>query len=178
MITTKKLVTSALLVALTVVLTRILGINVLTAKIGFGFIPIIIAAMCYGPVFSAIVYALADIIGTFLFPAGAFNPFFTLTAALAGAVWGLILYRKAPASLGGTLAISFIAAFINNVLFSLTANSYLIHFYYNVALEALIPTRLIQIAIMIPLQTVFIAVLWKNVVPRLAQWSAPKATNG
>jgi ECF transporter S component (folate family) len=163
-----------LLVALAVVLTRILGINVLTAKIGFGFIPIIIAAMCYGPIYAAIIYAMADVIGVLLFPAGAFNPFFTLTAALAGAVWGLILFRKAPASQWTTLGLSFLAALINNLVFSLAANSFLIHIFYDVALASLIPTRLIQIAIMIPLQTAFIAVLWKNVVPRLSQWSSPK----
>ncbi len=174
MISTKKICTSALLVAMSVVLTRILGINLLITKIGFGFVPIIIAAMWYGPVFTMIIGALADIIGALLFPAGAFNPFFTITAALAGAVWGLFLYRKAPASPWATLGISFVAALIHNVLFTLTANTLLIHFLYDAALGSLIPTRLIQAAIMIPVQTVFIAVLWKNVIPRLTQWSNPE----
>ena len=157
MITTRKLVTSALLIAMAVVLTRLLGINVLTAKIGFGFVPIIVAAMTFGPAYAAIIYAIADVIGALLFPAGAFNPFFTLNAFLAGAVWGLILYRKVPASHWGTIGIAFVAALVNNIVFSLVTNTLLIHFFYDVRLISLIPTRLIQIAIMIPLQTIFIS---------------------
>ncbi len=177
MITTRKMVTSALLIAMAVVLTRLLGINVLTAKIGFGFVPVIVAAMTFGPAYAAIIYAIADIIGTLLFPAGAFNPFFTLNALLAGAVWGLILYRKAPASHWGTIGIAFIAALINNIVFSLAANTLLIHFFYDVRLLSLIPTRLIQVAIMLPLQTIFIAILWKNVIPYLSRWSSSKVLN-
>ncbi|NLL38724.1 MAG: folate family ECF transporter S component [Clostridiales bacterium] len=175
MITTRKLVTSALLIAMAVVLTRLLGINVLTAKIGFGFVPIIVAAMTFGPAYAAIIYAIADVIGALLFPAGAFNPFFTLNAFLAGAVWGLILYRKAPASHWGTIGIAFVAALVNNIVFSLVTNTLLIHFFYDVRLISLIPTRLIQIAIMIPLQTIFIAILWKNVIPYLSKWSSTRA---
>lgn len=175
MINTKKLVTSSVLIAMAVVLTRWLGINVLTLKIGFGFVPIIIAAMTLGPVYSAIIYALADVIGAILFPAGAFNPVFTLNAALAGAVWGLILYRKAPASKWSTIGIAFIAALANNIVFSLFANTITLHFFYDLDFMTLFLSRLTtQVSIMIPLQTIFIALLWKNVVPYLSQWNSNK----
>lgn len=160
---------------MSVVLTRLLGINVLTAKIGFGFVPIIVAAMTFGPVYAAIIYAISDVIGALLFPAGAFNPFFTLNALLAGAIWGLILYRKAPASQWATIGIAFVAALVNNIVFTIAANTLLIHFFYNVSLISLIPTRLIQAAIMIPVQTIFIAIIWKNVIPYLSRWSSAKA---
>lgn len=84
----------AMLVAMEVVLNRFLSINTAGLKIGFAFIPPVLAAILFGPVESAIVYALSDFIGAMLFPIGTYHPGFTVCAALMGIVAGLFLNKR------------------------------------------------------------------------------------
>ena len=88
------LVSVALLIALQVVLSRFLSIQLWNLKIGFSFVPVIIAARLFGPLYSILVYAVGDIIGTFLFPTGPYFPGFTLTAVVSGLIFGLFLQKK------------------------------------------------------------------------------------
>ncbi len=85
---------SALLVAVEIVLSRFCSINTNGWKIGFSFVPVVAAAVLYGPAVSAIVYALADFLGAVLFPIGPYFPGFTVCAALMGAVYGVFLYKR------------------------------------------------------------------------------------
>ena len=62
--TTKKMITLSMLIALQVVLTRIFSINAWNIRIGFGFIPMLFAALYFGTWESVTVAALADIIGS------------------------------------------------------------------------------------------------------------------
>ena len=68
----KKLVEISLLIALEVILTRFCSINTATLRIGFGFLPIAIIAMMYGPLSAGVAYALGDLLGMiskwFVFP--------------------------------------------------------------------------------------------------------------
>ena len=61
---------AAILVAIEIVLNRFLSINTPGLKIGFSFVPIVIAAILFGPVKAGVIYALADLIGAILFPIG------------------------------------------------------------------------------------------------------------
>lgn len=88
------LVSVALLIALQVVLSRFLSIQLWNLKIGFSFIPVIIAARLFGPLYSALVYGVGDIIGTFLFPTGPYFPGFTVTAVVSGLIFGFFLQKK------------------------------------------------------------------------------------
>lgn len=85
------LVCLAVLTALQVVLSRFLSVQLWNLKFGFSFVPVMIAANLYGPFGAAAVYAVGDLFGALLFPTGAYFPGFTLTAALSGLVWGLLL---------------------------------------------------------------------------------------
>ncbi len=85
---------SALLVAVEIVLSRFCSINTNGWKIGFSFVPVVAAAVLYGPAVSAVVYALADFLGAVLFPIGPYFPGFTVCAALMGAVYGVFLYKR------------------------------------------------------------------------------------
>lgn len=109
----RMLVTLALLVAMEVVLARFLGIQTPIVQIKLSFIPVVMAALLYGPVPAALAAALGDFIGAVLFPSGAYFPGFTLTAALGGLVYGLVLYRR-PASLWRScLAVGIITIVLN-----------------------------------------------------------------
>ena len=77
------LVTIAMLLALEIVLSRFLSIQTPVTRIGFGFIPLVIAGILFGPVPAAIVAGLADVLGALLFPVGTYYPPLTITSVLA-----------------------------------------------------------------------------------------------
>ena len=86
--TTETLVITAFMTALSVVLSKLVSVNISFLRIGFGFLPIAVLAIMYGPVVAAIGYGLADLIGAFLFPTGTFFPGFTVSAVLTGLIFG------------------------------------------------------------------------------------------
>ena len=153
-ISTQQLVVSALLMALAVIFTRVLAVNQLLNKLGLGFAAIALCAMLYGPVWTAIVSALADLIGALAFPTGAYFPGFTLTAAITGAIFGLFLYRKKVTWLN-----SFGAAFCNCFLVTLVLNTIMINVFFNAPLDKLLATRVPQFLLMLVVQTVVIRAL-------------------
>ena len=150
---TKKLIVSALLIALDVILSRLLAINTPVMKIGLGFAAVALCALLYGPWWAAVVAALADILGSTLFPTGAYFPGFTLTAACTGAIFGLCLYRRAS-----DWRFPILAAVLNCVLISYLANSAMIAFITGTLYTALLGVRAVQLTVMLPLQS--LVLLW------------------
>lgn len=147
----RSLVIMAVLVSAEIVLSRFLSFSTWNLKIGFAFVPVVLAAMLLGPVRAAIVGGMADFLGAILFPIGAYFPGFTLTAALVGLVYGLFLYKKQ------TFLRVLCAVGINQLILSLFLNTYWISVLYDSAYQALLVTRLTQCAILIPVQ---IGVIW------------------
>ena len=82
------------LIALQVVLGNLVQIAMLTKQMNFGFLPIAVGGYLLGPLGGLLVAGLGDIIGTMLFGTGAYFPGFTVTATLAGIVYGFILFPK------------------------------------------------------------------------------------
>jgi ECF transporter S component (folate family) len=90
----KKIVLSALLLALLIVLDRLIPpLSTPVLRISFGYIPVMLGATLLGPAYTVAVTVVADIIGATLFPMGAFFPGFTLSALLMGLIHGLFLYN-------------------------------------------------------------------------------------
>lgn len=117
-----RLVSVALLIALQVVLSRFLSIQLWNLKIGFSFVPVVIAARLYGPLYSVMVYALGDVIGTFLFPTGPYFPGFTFTAVVSGLIFGLLLQKKS------TPVKIISASVLNQIICSLLLNTFWISY--------------------------------------------------
>ena len=157
---TKKLITLSVLVAMDVVLTRFLSINAWNTRIGFGFVPMVIAAMMYGPLSAGIVAALADFIGAILFPTGPYFPGFTFSVYLMGIVFGLFLYKDR----------SFwrvvVSVLITQFVISLFLTTYWISFLYGANYKALLATRVVQSAIISAAQIIVIP-LMAQLVKRL-----------
>ncbi|MBQ9687016.1 MAG: folate family ECF transporter S component [Oscillospiraceae bacterium] len=150
---TKKLAVSALLLAADVVLTRLLAVNTPLMKIGLGFTAIALCAMLYGPWWTMLVSALGDIIGSVLFPTGAYFPGFTLTAAVTGMIFGLCLYGERRSWVWPVLA-----AVLNCVLVSFLSNSAMIAFITGNSFDSMLATRAIQLTVMLPVQVAVL--LW------------------
>lgn len=150
----------AILVAMEVVLSRFLSINIWSNKIGFAFVPIAVAAMFYSPLTTGLTAAVADLIGALLFPSGPFFPGFTLTAFLGGVVYGLALNRKQTA--GRILA----AVLVRELGLSLFLNTLWLSIMYSSPYWPLLTTaRLVQCLPMVPVQFVVVLALAK-VLPR------------
>ena len=85
-ISTKKIAISAMLIAFDVIFTRVLALNMPLTKIGLGFAAVMVCGMLYGPGWAALCAGLGDLVGSLLFPTGAYFPGFTVTAAIGGAM--------------------------------------------------------------------------------------------
>ena len=159
-ISTKHLTAMALLIALEIILSRFLSLSAWNTKIGFSFVPVVIAAILLGPVYAGIVGALADFVGALLFPIGAYFPGFTLTAFLTGMIYGLFLYKRQslPRILG--------AVAVNQFILSLLLNTLWISVLYGSPFGPLLVTRLVQSAILTVVQIVVIELIVKA-LPRL-----------
>jgi len=158
-ISTKQLVIMALMIAMDVVLTRIFSIQTPVIRISFGFLPIAIVAMMYGPISGAIVGALGDIIGASLFATGAYFPGFTLTGLLVGAVYGLFLYKrmeKMPNIIASVLIVT--------IILQLGLDTLWVHMITGTPYVALLPWRAVRTAAMIPVQIILIKYVARSLI--------------
>ena len=150
---TKKLVVIALLVAMNIVLSRFLSINAWNIKIGFTFVTVFAAAYLYGPLYGAVTGALGDLVGALMFPIGAYFPGFTLTAALTGILYGILLYRNTD------IKRIVPAALVSQAILGFLLNSYWISVLYHADFRALLATRAVQCIVMIIVEIVTMKLL-------------------
>ena len=89
----KEMTLLAMLTALNVVMAEILKFRIIpgTLELSFGFIPIAVTGMLFGPAASITVAVIADIIGAAIFAGGNFYLGYTLTAFCTGLFYGLLL---------------------------------------------------------------------------------------
>jgi len=171
-ITVKQMVIIALLIAIQVVLTRFLSIPTPIVRIDLGFIPIVIIAVLFGPVYAGIAGAMADFIGAMLFPFGPFFPGFTFSAFLIGAAYGLFLYKCDTGFKPGIIRIV-LAAFIVTVVLQLGLETLWVSIisvgnpeseYSSLrqAYTALLYVRGVRTAFMLPIQIVLIKLMISN----------------
>lgn len=151
----RMLVLLAMLTAMEIVLSRFLSINAWNLKIGFSFVPIVIAAILYGPIGGMCVAALGDFVGAILFPIGPYFPGFTLTALLTGLVFVLFLFKKKEKTKWYAVGV-ILSVLINQLVFSLLLNTYWISVLYGNPYFATLLSRIPQCAILIPVQIAMI----------------------
>lgn len=147
-----------LLIALEIILTRFLSIQTPFLRIGFGFLPIALVGIMYGPWVAGGAAVVADLLGMLIFPKGAFFPGFTASAFIGGAIYGLLLYKKPKSMLRIGIAVLLIT-----VLVDLGLNSVWLSILYHKAVIALIVPRIVKSTIMLPIQTAVIYIVWRYV---------------
>ena len=132
----------ALLVAMSIVFSRVLSISTGFLRFNLGSLPVVLAAVLFGPGAGFVVGALADAIGGVL--AGyAINPLITLGAGAVGffAGWG---WRHLPARTDGLRLAGGIL--LGHIVGSMVLNSLALHLFYGYAwgvLAARIPNALV-----------------------------------
>ncbi|HOF95139.1 MAG TPA: folate family ECF transporter S component [Clostridia bacterium] len=172
----KRLVLSGLLVAAGVLLSGALSIpafplGVYSIKIGFGMLPVILAGILFGPIYGGMVGGLTDLLQALLFPRGAFVPWFTIAAVFFGLIPGLYFIKKQKPTLPRLL----FAVGSGQVFGSVICNTLIMVFVYGLPLTVILPLRIVNQAIMIPLYAIIL--YW--ILPRLKGFntlSKPKET--
>ena len=157
--TTETLVITAFMIALSVVLSKLVSINISFLRIGFGFLPIAILAILYGPVVAAVGYGLADLIGAWLFPTGAFFPGFTLSAVLTGLIFGFVLYKKKVTIIRALIASALVCLGVNLLL-----NTFWLTFIIGKGFKVLLASRAVKEVVAIPVMALLIVAVDKYVL--------------
>lgn len=155
----KTLVFMALLVAMQLVLSRVLVIDLGPYRITVGTVCTVLAGLWLGPVAGGICGMSADIIGCFI-KGYALNPFITVASIL----WGVIpaLARKLYANktrIGKTIGIS-LSILITGVISSLVLTTAGLVIIQGYNFYAIIPGRVVQYTIMMPVYCVLTCLMY------------------
>ncbi|MDR0445664.1 MAG: folate family ECF transporter S component [Oscillospiraceae bacterium] len=87
---TKTIVTLSLLAAMSIVLSRILAVNVGPYRFSIGSMPLLLAGLLFGPVGGALCGFAADFLGAFFLGNGPYSPMLAPTPILMGLLPGLL----------------------------------------------------------------------------------------
>ena len=146
-----KLVVMAFFIALQVVVSRVVSIEIGNAfRLNFAFVVVALEGALLGPWAAATCGVMADFAGYLVRPIGVYHPGFAFTAALGGLIYGYLLYGKRPMPWKNIVTASLIQVLFSNLLLnslwimSFTGNTYL----QTLALRA--PVELVQ-AVLKPL---------------------------
>lgn len=160
---TMRLVTVALLLALEVILGTFFTINFAgIAKIGFGFLPIAMIAILYGPVWAGGAYAIGDILAYFVKPEGAYFPGLTLTCLLVGVTMGLFLYKKEVTFTRCAVCFLFIV-----ILFDFLLNTFWLHILMRQGFLALLPSRVVKCLLTYAIEVLLVPLVWNKVMLKI-----------
>ncbi|NLA58322.1 MAG: folate family ECF transporter S component [Firmicutes bacterium] len=157
-ITTKKLTTLGLLVGTSIALSRMVPVivpfaGVQALRISFGQVPVMLAGLLFGPAAGAITGALADLIGSNLFPIGPYFPGFTLSYAVFGFL-PVLIWRQFPRHKAGYWTL-FLAVFITSLGVSVLNTIWLAMLSHRAVL-VLLPPRLLGSLLQVPLHTLIL----------------------
>jgi len=135
--TTKRMVFCGLLVGLGVVLSGPLEIPInffglYAISLSLGSVPVILAAVYFGPLYGAMVGGLWDLLQALLFPMGGYNPLFTLSAVMIGLIPGLFFTKGEKPTFLRIL----LAAACGHFVGSIVMNSLWLIISYGMPLEA------------------------------------------
>lgn len=119
--------------------------------IRFDFIAIGMIGYLYGPVVSGLCACVSDLLRIVLVPTnnGSFFIGMTITAVLAGMVYGIAFYRRKLGLIRVLLTMLFIGVFLHILL-----NTYWLSIVYGTPFWTLLPQRIVKNAISIPVNTI------------------------
>ena len=161
----KKIILTAVLIAMQIILSRFLSIKTPILKVSFAFIPSILCAIWLGVKWTVLLNVLGDIIGATLFPTGAFFIGYTISTAISGLIYGVLLYKKEDNSFTDKQFIIrlIISVILVTCISNIGLNTLWISITTGKAFIVLLGTRIIKELIMIPIQIVVILFIEKNI---------------
>ena len=156
----RSLVLASLFVALDFLFTRIFCINLMggAERISLQFLASAVCGWVMGPWWGAAAAGVADLVGALIGTSGlTFFPGFTLTAALRGLCYGLLLHRK---------KVSFprclLATGVSGIVLGLLLNSFWLTFYMGKNFLAYVTAKAPFQLILFPLQAVVLYLVLRS----------------
>lgn len=159
----KKIILTAVLLALLVVLSRFLSIKTPLMKISFAFVPTMLCATWLGWKWTVLLNLLGDLIGATLFPTGPFFIGYTISTVIAGFIYGALLYQKTSHSLTQKQLImrAIIATILVAIIVNMGLNTLWTSITSGKAFWPLLGTRIVKQLLMVPIHVVTFIVLEK-----------------
>lgn len=154
---TKVLTTSAMLLAIAVILGFFKIPVSDIVEIRLQFLPVACAGMLFGPAVGGIIGGLTDILAFLIKPTGPYFPGFTITGIIQGVMYGIILYKKTP-----TLKRIIAAQLLDSFVIGLVLNSICLAILYGQAVYAVFSARIIKTCIMLPINIVLLTAVLKG----------------
>ena len=143
---TQTITTAGFLLAIQMVLSSYGVIEVSDSlKISLAHLAVAPTAILFGPVVAGLQGALSDLLGFLLKPSGPYFPGFTLSAALLGVVYGLLLY-KTKRSAWQIIAARVIVCVVINI----GLNTLFLTMLYGPSRLATLPLRAMKNALQLP----------------------------
>ena len=159
----KKIILTAVLLAMLIILSRFLSIKTPILKISFAFVPTMLCAVWLGFKWTVLLNVLGDVIGATLFPTGPYFVGYTISTAIAGFIYGIFLYRKEENSYSDKQF--FIRLILSTVLVAIIVNMGLNTLWTSItsgkAFMVLFLTRIVKQLIMIPIHIIVIVFIEK-----------------
>ena len=163
---TQTITTVGLLLAIQMVLSSYGVIEVTDSmKISLAHLAVAPTAIFFGPVAAGMQGALSDVLGFLLKPTGPYFPGFTLSAALLGVIYGLLLYktRRSPWQIIAARVI--VCLFVNILL-----NTVFLTMLYGPSRLATLPLRALKNIIQLPVDCLLLSAVCRIVkrIPAVA----------
>lgn len=178
--TTKTLAYCALLAALNVVLSRLIGLMPnASSRFSIEAVPLFLAGMFFGPVAGGMVGFAGDFVGCLFSPFG-YNPIFSVPPILYGVFGGLMRrYLSANVSIP-RLAVAFLLPVVlGSILYQSATLAYM--YYEGVFLDGFLfylSTRSVQFAVTLVLDVLIIYFLFRSrIFHRAGLWPLQKKPN-
>ena len=158
----KVVVFAGVLIAMNLILTRVLAINIgPTLRITLSDTPIYLAGLWFGPVIGGICGGASDILGCLL-SGYAPNPLILGTSVLAGVLPG-VMKKYFFHDKVNTWKIAVIAA-VHGLIGSMGFTSLGLHIYYGTPWSVLLTTRLVQTIALAVANTLLVSILYQSVL--------------
>lgn len=133
-------------------------------KIGVGFVVTVLLGLFYGPVAGGIAAGAGDLIKYLIKPTGAYFPGFTLTAILAGVIYGIFFYKS-----GFTVKKAIFAKLLVNLTLNSLLNTVWVSILYGKGVGVLLIPRVIKNLISYPFEVILLIVVVPVVVKLMSR---------
>jgi len=154
----------ALMIAISVILSRFFSLQTEILRLSLGYIPIIITGILLGPVAGGIVGVAADFLGTTFFSAYAWFPPLALTPLFIGIWSGLLRGQFMKNNFWLTACFNFCGNVIGRIIIS----SACLHILYGIGFDVLLATRIPSSIIMTAIESALIYMILKSPVTKYA----------
>ncbi len=170
-ISTRNIAQVSLLIAMSIVLSRMASIRIAIGgvegiRIGFGKLPIILGSFILGPLYGGLVGAISDFLGYIIQPIGPYLPHFTIISALCG-ILPVVLFRIMKGNEDHFINI-IIPVGITVSITELFLISYSLHIIFAIPWQILLVPRLISVPITIVIYSYLIYVFVRRKVVQIA----------